>query len=196
MLIFAIPEANREDPIGWHTATPTGHYAKHLLVDRTLQHICKAYKTPTQSNLTKELQFCQPTGHSLTFDKTHSRLPHGKHSLFRQFLLSLPPMKIFVFIMSFFLLYLSCLPCSDSKECNIKAEQKVSATTNHQQHKHTSEACTPFCTCSCCAASAFHQPFAKQQALKQIFQSVKYHIQNDSFLSQEFSSIWQPPKIS
>ena len=110
--------------------------------------------------------------------------------------LFLPPMKFFAFIMSFFLLYLSCLPCSDSKECNIKAEQTVSASTDHQKHKHTSEACTPFCTCSCCAASAFHQPFAKQQALKQIFQSVKYHIQNDSFLSQEFSSIWQPPKIS
>ena len=106
------------------------------------------------------------------------------------------PMKFFTLIMSFFLLYLSCLSCSDSKECNINAEQKVSATTNHEQHKHTSEACTPFCNCSCCAASAFHQPFAKQQALKQIFQSVKYHIQNDSFLSQEFSSIWQPPKIS
>ena len=105
-------------------------------------------------------------------------------------------MKFFTLIMSFFLLYISCLPCGDRLECNAKTEQKISAKTNHQQHKHTSEACTPFCTCSCCAASAFHQPFAKQQILKQMFQSVKYHIQNDLFLSQEFSSIWQPPKIA
>jgi hypothetical protein len=111
-------------------------------------------------------------------------------------LLFLPIMKIFTLILSFFLLYLSCLPCSDSTECNIKAPAAVSATDNHQQHKHDAEACTPFCSCSCCPASAFYAPFTKMQINKVIVQSEKYPIFSVAFNTGAYISIWQPPKIS
>ena len=104
-------------------------------------------------------------------------------------------MKFFTLIMSLFLLYISCLPCGDRLECNAKTEQKISANTNHQQHKHTSEACTPFCTCSCCAASILFLSLTKAQSPKLIFTLKNYPIVNDSFFSQDFSFIWQPPKL-
>lgn len=104
-------------------------------------------------------------------------------------------MKFFVFIFSFYILALSCLPCGDRQECNVKAEQKITASTPHQEHQHQTEACTPFCSCACCAAASFHQPvmYAKTNGL--VFQKLTFYY-NDDFLSYDFHSIWQPPRIS
>lgn len=104
-------------------------------------------------------------------------------------------MKFLFLILSLFMLYMSCLPCGDSKECNVKTPTEISATDNHQQHKHNAEACTPFCTCSCCAASVYYSPFAKSQVTK-VFQSEKYPLYNVSFNTVAHYSIFQPPKIS
>ncbi|OSZ77177.1 hypothetical protein CAP36_12240 [Chitinophagaceae bacterium IBVUCB2] len=91
---------------------------------------------------------------------------------------------------------MSCLPCGDIQDCNVKTEAKISATDNHQQHNHDAETCTPFCTCSCCAASAFSSPFSKAQATYVAFQSAKHLLYDVAFNSEVFSSIWQPPQIS
>ncbi|MHA8107032.1 MULTISPECIES: DUF6660 family protein [Aquirufa] len=103
-------------------------------------------------------------------------------------------MKFFAFIMSIYLLVLSCLPCIDRQERNVMAEQKISATTQQQQHQTGDEACTPFCTCSHCPASAFSQPLALYKMPKMLFQSVKFHYEI-VFNSYDFHSVWQPPKI-
>ncbi len=105
-------------------------------------------------------------------------------------------MKFLFVFLGFFLLYLSCLPCSDSTECNATSEVKISASTNHQEHNHSKEACTPFCTCSCCAASAFYNPLNKVQVAKIGFQSEKFPLYNENFNSEVSYSIWQPPKIA
>jgi hypothetical protein len=105
-------------------------------------------------------------------------------------------MKFFFFILSLAMLYMSCLPCGDSEECNVKTEAKISATDNHQQHRHDAEACTPFCTCSCCAASVFYSPFTKALANKMGFQSEKYPIHNVAFTTEAHYSIFQPPKLA
>lgn len=88
------------------------------------------------------------------------------------------------------------MPCGDIQDCNVKVESKISATDNHQQHNHDAESCTPFCSCSCCAASVFFSPFAKTQAAQVAFQSTKYSLYDVAFNSEVFSSIWQPPKLS
>jgi hypothetical protein len=105
-------------------------------------------------------------------------------------------MKLFFSILSLAMLYISCLPCGDRNECNVRTEAKISATDNHQQHKHNSEACSPFCSCSCCAASAFYSPFSKAPVNKIEFQSEKYLLYNVSFSTEAHNSIWQPPKIA
>lgn len=116
----------------------------------------------------------------------------------QQNILFLQPMKILFSILSLAMLYISCLPCSDKKECNVRTEAKFSASNNnnHQQHKHNSEACSPFCSCSCCAASAFYSPFFKAQVNKIKFQSQSYPVYSVSFSTEVHNSIWQPPKLS
>ena len=105
-------------------------------------------------------------------------------------------MKLFTFIMSFFLLYLSCLPCVDSNECNPKAPVEISAYDNNQQHNHEAEICTPFCTCSCCPASAFYSALSKVQCAKLVFKSDKFPLYNIAFNTEVFCKIWQPPQLS
>jgi len=105
-------------------------------------------------------------------------------------------MKFLTLIAGCILLYLSCLPCGDMLECSVKQQQTISSAANHQNHQHQNEACTPFCSCSCCPASVIYQPVAKVQSERPVIMSQKFPLQNDSFLSQEFSSIWQPPKLS
>jgi len=94
------------------------------------------------------------------------------------------------------MLYLSCLPCGDGKECNSKTEKKITATEKHQQHQHQSESCTPFCTCSCCAASAFYTHLSKIQASKILLLTEKHPLLNEDAKTDIFSSIWQPPQLS
>jgi hypothetical protein len=107
-------------------------------------------------------------------------------------------MKFLFLFLGFYLLGLSCLPCSDSKECSTDTGVTVtfSAVNNHQEHNHTREACTPFCTCSCCAASVFYSPLNKIQVIKAIFPSEKYPLFQEDNISDTLNSIWQPPKIA
>jgi len=105
-------------------------------------------------------------------------------------------MKIFSFILSFFLLFISCLPCGDMQECTTQVEQAVTAAVDHQNHQHGAEACTPFCYCTCCAASVISQNDTGLQATKPLFHPDEHTVLNDFFLSQNLSNIWQPPKIT
>ncbi|MFN0082794.1 MAG: DUF6660 family protein [Ferruginibacter sp.] len=105
-------------------------------------------------------------------------------------------MKIFAVIMSIYLLGLSCIPCGDKEERNAKGAQTISAIKHQHQHDNTNDACTPFCSCSCCPASAFFQPLSHFSIYKVVFPSKKYPVYNSSFCPQVSFSIWQPPKIA
>ena len=112
------------------------------------------------------------------------------------FRLTFATMKFLFTLLAFFMVYLSCLPCGDSVECNSKAQTKISAATSHQDHQHNNEVCTPFCTCTCCAASAFYSANSKTDAVKSVFSSEKYPLFNIAFHTESYDNIWQPPKIA
>lgn len=101
-------------------------------------------------------------------------------------------MRFFTIIFSIYILVLSCVPCADAGENMVKSVQKISNTTSHE---HTTDLCTPFCSCTCCPASAFYHPLALFEIPKEIFQSMKFMVVNSSCLSNDFHSIWQPPKV-
>lgn len=105
-------------------------------------------------------------------------------------------MKFLFFILGSLMLYMSCLPCGDSRDCNVRSAVNISKAGNHQNHGHQSETCTPFCTCSCCTASAFYTPFIKYQVSKVVFQSEKYPLYNVAFNAEAHYAIWQPPQLS
>jgi hypothetical protein len=106
-------------------------------------------------------------------------------------------MKFVFYFLGFFLLSLSCIPCSDNNECDLTQKKtEVSAFTSHEQHNHDMESCTPFCTCSCCAASAFYYHMFRMQGGKILFQSEKFTLHNVGVNSEVYYSIWQPPKFT
>jgi len=87
------------------------------------------------------------------------------------------------------------LPCGDNMECNVKQEVKISAIDDHGEHDHAEEICTPFCTCSCCAASVYYSVLSKIQT-PNVFQSVKHRVPAIAYNPEVYYAIWQPPKIS
>jgi len=106
-------------------------------------------------------------------------------------------MKIFKLILSLYVLLLSCFPCGDGLDCNGKDELEIAASSGHKDHTHETESCTPFCTCSCCAASTVFQYAAASVSMpKAVFASVHFKGYTDIFLSELPFSIWQPPKIA
>jgi hypothetical protein len=97
---------------------------------------------------------------------------------------------------------LSVLPCSDKEECTTtaKTEQSIiSSNSNHDQHNHENEQCTPFCVCACCGVHGFQlqMPFFNFKE-KKVFTDKEKQKNSYTFIySNEFTSnIWQPPKLS
>jgi hypothetical protein len=95
-------------------------------------------------------------------------------------------------------LLLSCIPCADKEEFGKGKDLKTEISPINKQNKHQTEneACTPFCTCSCCAASAFFHPIVHYKIPKRVFHSLTYPSIKDSYSSQSSYFIWQPPKLS
>ena len=105
-------------------------------------------------------------------------------------------MKIFAFIMAFMVLALSVMPCMDRSD-TINGSTKTAFSKSDTQKEHSdSDDCSPFCTCSCCSASVFHQVLAFSHSQKPVFQIKKYPIYTPSFCSEISFSIWQPPKLA
>jgi hypothetical protein len=105
-------------------------------------------------------------------------------------------MKIFTFIMSFWLLYLSCLPCGNRVGYAGNSQGATLITADHQQHKNETEHCTPFCTCSCCATPVFTQLAPYSTLHKQVFIKKSYPGYTTPFYGDISFAIWQPPKLS
>lgn len=104
-------------------------------------------------------------------------------------------MKLLNFILSIYLLTLSCLPCADMGE--IVSNNKV-AINNESSHHHNNDVCSPLCVCNCCGS----QGFVYNAIYNYNFFTVKTLIDKTipgykSILTcNYFGSIWQPPQIA
>ena len=95
---------------------------------------------------------------------------------------------------------ISCLPCGDMEDCKIEENEKIAiAETNHTEHQEDSETCSPFCICACCGTtmvSSFLFPTLISETSHQVVtekgDNLAYH---NSFISDFYGNIWQPPKI-
>jgi hypothetical protein len=107
-------------------------------------------------------------------------------------------MKFLNFILSIYLVALSCLPCADMEVDSIVHTQ-TTLKSNHENHSHDKEndLCPPFCSCACCGVQvltylpeiAFNFGIVSTIIKKQL---PTYK----SILSSNFyGSIWQPPQI-
>lgn len=107
------------------------------------------------------------------------------------------PVKFLAILFSAYILLLNCIPCSDQENWqNENSEQTYQTTTDHSDHNHEADFCSPFCTCSCCGqtcrVSSFHIP------LKPAFSTVSSEVPTfqTSRIQEVFLPIWQPPKLA
>lgn len=116
---------------------------------------------------------------------------------YKNILLHLHSMKSFWLIFSFYILILSVLPCTDKEECNEPTQTHISINTEHQNHNHETEHCSPFCICACCGTNISITFFTTFQIIERpIFNtSISYSLFNEHIKSNFFGNIWQPPQL-
>ena len=103
-------------------------------------------------------------------------------------------MKSLFFLLAFFMLSLSCIPCGDAEDCNTKKETAMYAAGNHDHDSHGAETCTPFCGCACCAVPVNVQQVIVTKAPAFNMQVITF-LYNDAYHSHNTHTIWQPPRL-
>ena len=85
------------------------------------------------------------------------------------------------------------MPCGDKENCNEVNPTAIGQTSNHEQH--SDEMCTPFCSCTCCAAHFLIKDI--QPTLNQVAEiNTVYMDHPESKTSAAIIPIWQPPKLA
>jgi hypothetical protein len=106
-------------------------------------------------------------------------------------------MKFSALILSFTVLILSCMPCQDDIVIKSgKSTIELAKSSQNQQDNHKKDACSPFCTCSCCYSGVnftFSSPVIGK--IEVIAEKIEvYYI--TSVIRSMSSPVWQPPKLS
>ncbi|TAF32059.1 MAG: hypothetical protein EAZ67_10715 [Cytophagales bacterium] len=107
-------------------------------------------------------------------------------------------MNISSLLFALYLFTLGLFPCADRVECDDFAKQEAMQSSNHADHEHTSEMCSPFCACACCGID-----LGFGQKISLVTEPVYYFSISDmrNFFyishipSSSLSEIWQPPKF-
>ena len=105
-------------------------------------------------------------------------------------------LRLLFFILTGLMLWMSCLPCADSRSCDETSSVTNAVNANTQQHHHDSESCTPFCSCSCCSLPILFTSFTKENINKPVSPSLKFPLFNISLIAEAHYSIWQPPQLA
>jgi hypothetical protein len=101
-------------------------------------------------------------------------------------------MKIAGYILTFYLLLLSAVPCCAFDNC---PDDKMEQSANHEEGDGDCGNCSPFFSCEGCAPATISlQPISIEIAPVEII-SVYTFFQSSFLPSMEYS-IWQPPKLS
>lgn len=87
---------------------------------------------------------------------------------------------------------ISFLPCNDSVQSVVENQATISASHSHSESK---DACSPFCTCSCCSVLSISEHVAFFKAENVQFFSKQYPAFNYLSITDVDFSIWQPPQL-
>lgn len=108
------------------------------------------------------------------------------------------PVKWLNYILSIYLVALSCLPCADM-EVNSLAHSSPEVVASHDNHSHDKEndLCPPFCACNCCGTQMLSYFPEITFEFRKDFTEITTQIPTyKSLLTSNFyGSIWQPPQI-
>ena len=103
-----------------------------------------------------------------------------------------PYMRFIAAILSFLILSLSVMPCSDAETCD--EQDKTEQSTHHDHSEDEDDDCSPFCVCGCCGSTYVAHDVTHE------FSHILTHFHTNAF-SYSFlysfdylDTIWQPPK--
>jgi len=105
------------------------------------------------------------------------------------------PLKVILTILSLYILSVGAIPCTDGMHTHSDVIE-LSQNGNQHHQDNQEDICPPFCNCNCCGCGAFSN-FSFQLNTLQLFSptSLNFSDLRYQFLSRNFSSVWQPPKL-
>lgn len=100
-------------------------------------------------------------------------------------------MRWTAYLLTFWVLLLSCIPCSDRTTTSSAVIQYVAAAADRHAPVDT---CSPFCICTCCAA---HPVLSEQIVYARCTPdlSVSHTTGCFSFVQEFLMDVWQPPQL-
>lgn len=113
------------------------------------------------------------------------------------------PVKWLWLILSLYLLGLSVMPCADETqlpvyEPGIGPYLSTVHTASETSHPHEHDACSPFCSCVCCAVTITTVSRFLYSLLPTVeilpTDAVSFHYVS-AYLADPLFAIWQPPKV-
>lgn len=104
-------------------------------------------------------------------------------------------MRWFAFILSLYILAMSCIPCTDEQTTLDENNQSISLFSVDQDPPvEQPDLCSPLCICSCCGG--FVVTYVSTSLTNApLFKEDMTAIYKQDFISKLSSTIWQPPKI-
>ncbi len=97
-------------------------------------------------------------------------------------------MKFVAFILSFYLIFLVLIPCSDE----FANSPNIEFSIEKHSHTHEFELCSPFCACDCCHIPVHLELF--QISLPQIQPYSPVVVLRKLKIIPVLFNIWKPPK--
>ncbi|GEN74982.1 hypothetical protein CHA01nite_07220 [Chryseobacterium hagamense] len=107
-------------------------------------------------------------------------------------------MNLLRFLLAFYFMALSLMPCEDVHKESGSAQTQLSFTTDDSHSKDKGDICSPLCVCNCCqmTVAAFKMTVLLEVPVKvQSYFSKKILFHTNGFAYQVYDHIWQPPKI-
>jgi len=104
-------------------------------------------------------------------------------------------LKITVYILSAFLLSLSCYPCVQDN-CDEHDELASAVSHGEQEDSNDQDACTPFCIDGCCPTHLLCQINTPAIVAPFITDNVPSIFFREPSVKNVDHSIWQPPRLS
>jgi hypothetical protein len=103
-------------------------------------------------------------------------------------------MKMLCYLFSFYVFYLSAVPCCSEDNCNDEIKTEHSDNHSQDQKEEDCNTCSPFFTCGTCSGLIYTRS-------DDYFKEVYYYkeqlvaVYKSRFSDDFFAKIWQPPKI-
>ena len=101
-------------------------------------------------------------------------------------------MKIFVFIISIFVLGLAAIPCTD---IFIDKTNTETISTIDRAHSSTQDYCSPFCACQCCQVQVteFNNVIIEKPIKNKI--STAYFTYDNQAGEEVYQTLFKPPRV-